>query len=577
MQKNKFGRRLGEGGYPSGKAILDALIENGKGLPPVWIIPLVVLLISLWLGYKTLSEEGATITIIFTEAPGLEAGKSKVKYKDVDVGVITDVQLSKDLKTVKVTAKMEKSISSHLGAKSVFWVVKPQMGLNGISGLDALTAGNYVGVEFDDGPEVHEFLGRDRAPTVTANTPGRSFTLMAETATSLSYGTPIFFRDIQVGQVISVALDHDGHGVRSDVFIDAPYDGLIHDDTRFWKVSGLSFSMGAQGVNVSVGSLASILTGGGITFETPSLLDADSTPSAPGMQFRLHKDHDAIIEGSYKVRNPFLLYFDDSVRGLAIGAPVEFKGIEVGRVLDIQLDFNLQSQKVRIPVLIEVDIDRMFPAKHEAELEEFIKQHQAEIAAGRHPMIEKLVERGLRARLKTGSMLTGQMYVDVDFYPDVPKQHLIYNDQYPELPTLPSIADELQRNVMDIVTGLKKIPLDKIGMELLGTVQGSNQLLNSKDLKESVRALNLAVQEVHQIAKTADQELVTLSRSLEKNLSSSSKILEQMEPGAPMAVDLATALEELASSARSIRALTDYLERHPESLVQGKNQNGGKP
>ena len=555
--------------------LLKAVIEKSRGLSLVWLIPLLALLIGIWLAYKTLSDEGPTITIHFKEAPGLEAGKSKIKYKDVEVGVVETVLLNEDLSRVMVTAKMEKHVASHLGKETAFWVVKPQLGLSGVSGLDTLMAGNYIGVDFSSGNPVREFQGNDHPPRINPETPGRSFTLMAENAGPLKYGTPIYFRDIQVGQVVDVALADNHQGVQAEIFVEAPYHQLIEDDSRFWQINGVDFSMGAQGVNLKVGSLMSLL-GGGIGFESPSLNNPEAKPADAGAKFRLHKDLDAIAEGSYRLREPYLLHFDDSVRGLNVGAPVELKGIRVGTVTDIRLDIDFKTQKVRIPVIAEVDPERLIPPGADNELSLFIKAHQAEIDAGRHPGIEKMVEKGLRARLKTGSLLTGQLYVDVDFYPESAPKKLIYGGLHPEIPTLPSVVDELQKNITEVVASLKRLPLDKMGQELLGTLQGSNRLLNTPELRDTITAMNFAMNDIRQLTQTADKQIVNLAASVEKAMSSTIKVLEQVQPGAPMAVDMSNALEELAASARSIRVLTEYIERHPEALLQGKGVKGGK-
>jgi paraquat-inducible protein B len=562
-------------GLPPPAELSEVLIEKARGLPLVWLIPLVALAIGIWLAYKTLSAEGPTITISFKEAPGLEAGKSKIKYKDVEVGTIETVVLSEDLTGVVVTAKMEKHVASHLGANTMFWVVKPQLGLSGVSGLDTLMAGNYIGVEFGQGKTALKFTGLDQPPRISADTPGRAFVLLADSAGPLKYGTPIYFRDIQVGQVVDVQLADDRQSVRTEIFIEAPYDRLVHDNSHFWELSAVDLSLGAQGIHMKVGSIMTLL-GGGITFDTPNLSDPQAHPSDAGTRFRLHKDFADIAEGSYTIRQPFLLYFDDSVRGLNVGAPMEVKGIRIGTVTDIRLEIDFQTQKIRIPVIVELDPERLVPYGAEEEVKRYLQAHQAELAAGRRPGMEKMVERGLRARLKTGSLLTGQLYVDVDFYPNSPPRKLVYGGRYPELPTLPSVAGELEKDVTEIVANLKKLPLDRIGQELLGTVQGTNQLANSTDVKAAVRSLDLALKDVHQLAQNTDKQIVKLGSTVEKSLAGAVKVLEQVEPGAPMAADLSDALEELAASARSIRALTDYLERHPESLLHGKGGFGAK-
>ena len=560
-----------QGNNPAGDTA-ELLVEKTGGFSLVWLIPLVALLIGAWLAYKTISEAGPTVTIVFKEASGLEAGKTKVKYKDVQVGTVDSVQLSEDLRHVVVTAKMEKTVEGHLQEDTKFWVVEPQLGLGGVSGLDTLIAGHYIGVEFGDGKgkRAQQFTGLEHAPKISADTPGRRFTLLADNAGSLTEGTPIYFRDIKVGHVVEVHLAKDSGSVQMDVFVNAPFDRLIHDKTHFWQTSAIDLSMSAEGVKLKVGSLLSLI-GGGITFDTPSLNDAGAKPSDEGRAFHLFKDFASISEGLHANKQAFVMYFDDSVRGLNIGAPVEIRGIRIGTVTDVWFGFDLGSNKIRIPVYIEIDPDRIFSPDQIARLLEIQKTAGTDGQSGRRPVFEKLVAQGLRARLKSGNLVTGQLYVDLDFYPDAAPQSLDYADKnFPRIPTLPSVVEEFQKDLKEILAKLKKLPLDKIGEELLGTTQGANRLVNSLDLKETVKSLNAALNDVHQLTQTADRELVKLTTGLEKSLAAATKTLEQLEPGSPMVVDVNHTLEELAASARSIRTLTDYLERHPEALLHGK-------
>jgi len=545
----------------------DLLVEKTGGFSLVWLIPLVALLIGAWLAYKTFSEEGPTVTITFKEASGLEAGKTKVKYKDVEVGVVDTVRLSEDLSKVIVTAKLERHIEPHLRENTKFWVVEPQFGLAGVSGLDTLIAGHYIGVEFGEGKPTRTFTGQAHAPNISADTPGRHFMLRADSAGSLSDGTPIYFRDIKVGRIVEVNLAQDKGSVLVDIFINAPFDHLVHDKTHFWQTSGIDLSMSAEGVKLKVGSLLSLI-GGGITFDTPNVGDPNGVPSQAGKEFNLFKDFASIAEGSHANKQYFVMYFDDSVRGLNVGAPVEIRGIRIGTVTDVWFGFDVATNKIRIPVYIEIDPDRIMRPE---QIAAFLEDYKQAFAAGRRPVFEKLVEQGLRGRLKSGNLVTGQLFVDLDFYPDAPPQKLGYEDKsFPRIPTLPSVVEEFQKDFKEILAKLKKLPLDKIGEELLGTTQGANRLMNSQDLKDSLRSMNSALQGVHQLSQTADRELIKLTASLEKSLGATTKILEQLEPGSPMLVDVNHALEELAASARSIRTLTDYLERHPEALLHGK-------
>lgn len=550
-----------------------ALVEESPGLPLVWLIPLVALAVGAWLAYHTLSEQGPLITLTFKEAFGLEAGKTRIKHKDIQVGLVETVRLSEDLSQVLVTARMEKSVAGHLGKDSRFWVVKPHLGLSGVSGLDTLMAGNYIAVEFGTGKPARSFTGLERAPKVSADTPGRAFVLVADNARSLQEGTPIYFRNLQAGRVVDVQLAADKESVLAEIFMEAPFDRLVHDDSRFWLTSAIDVSVSAQGFDLKVGSLLALLSGG-IAFDTPHPVDGHAPPSPPGARFDLHKDFADISARAHTHKETFRLYFDDSVRGLSAGAPVEFRGINVGTVTDVRLDLDVESKKIRIPVTVDLDPENFFSA---AQVQQALGAFQAEIAAGRRPLLEKLVEQGLRARLKTGSLLTGQLYVDLDLYPQEPAKQIVYGGDYPELPTLPSLTGELQKDVTEIIAKLKRLPLDKIGGELLGTLQGANRAANAPELKESLRSLDAALKDLRKLAQTADSQIVVLATGMEKSLGSVRQVVRQMEPGSPLAVNLNKALEELSAAARSIRTLSDYLDRHPEALLKGKSGYGGKP
>lgn len=551
----------------------EALIEESRSLPLVWIIPIVALLIGAWLAYKTVSEQGPLITLTFKEAFGLEAGKTKIKYKDIEVGLLETVKLSDDLSQVIVTARMENNVAGHLGKDSRFWVVKPQFGLSGVSGLDTLMAGNYIAVEFGSGKPTKNFIGLEHAPKITADTPGRSFVLIAENAGSLQEGTPIYFRNIQAGRVVNVQLAEDKQSVLTEVFIDAPFDQLVRDSSRFWYNSAIDVSMSAQGFDLKIGSFLNLLSGG-IAFDTPRLNDPKIQRSEPGTHFTLHKSFADISEHPHAHQQTFRLFFDDSVRGLAAGAPVEFRGIKVGNVTDVRLELDFMTKKVRIPVTVALDPEEF--ASPEA-VRKYLADNQDKIAAGRRPVLEKLVENGLRARLKTGSFVTGQLYVDLDLYPDAKPRTLVYGGDYPEIPTLPSLTGELQKDAQDIIAKLKKLPLDKIGEELLGTVKGANKLTNKPELHDAMASLDGALKDVRKLAQTADSQIVVIATGVEKSLASVRQVVQQMEPGSPMAVNLNKALEELSTASKSIRALTDYLDRHPDALIKGKSGYGGKP
>ncbi len=536
---------------PGVEELPEIAVEKRGGIPIVWLIPLAAALIGVWLAYKTITEMGPTITITFKDGAGLEAGKTQVKYKAVEIGVVETVDISEDLSHVIVTANLSKGANAHLHENTRFWVVRPRIGFSGISGLETLISGAYIEIDPGVGVETRmTFEGLDRPPGVAALEAGGHYRLRAQTLGSLHAGAPVYFRDFAVGRVLDNELAKDGQSILLDIFIEAPHHLRLRNTSRFWKTSGLEVSAGTEGFKVKVGSLATLLSGG-IAFDSPVTAAGGTKPSKSGRLFELFESFASIGESAYTRKVPYLIYFDGSVRGLSIGAPVEFRGIKVGSVTDIAVDIDPKTLDVRIPVAIEMEPERVVSM-------EFIESRKPYEAFG------VLVERGLRAQLQTGSLLTGQLLVVLEFHPDLPKKQLVRTGKYPEIPTVPATMDELRRTVTDVMAEVRRLPLDKIGQELLGTLKGTNKFANSPELAKSLRNLNATLEDVQ-----------SLAASTEKTLAAARGALQVLDANSPAAVNLADALAELASAARAIRVLADYLERHPEAVLVGKRGPGG--
>lgn len=552
-------------------AVADAVVKESRGWSTVWLIPLVAALIGVWLAYKTISEKGPLVTIIFQDAAGLEAGKTRIRHKAVEVGVVEAIHLSDDLTHVVVQGRIDKALEPHLGENTHFWLVQPQVGLQGVTGLETLVSGTYIGVTFGGTRPTRSFTALARAPLITPDTPGRQYLLATERLGSLTTGSPIYYRGIQVGEVLDTRLAPDMSSVYLRIFVRAPYDDLVHNDSRFWQVSGVDISMNAQGFNLKMESLAALALGG-IAFETPGRSEG-TDPSEEGARFALYDSYASIKEADLISKNPFLVYFNGSVRGLSPGAPVEFRGIQIGRVVSVSLQLDLVG-KPKIPVVIDLEPQRFLSS---AEMQKLKARYDAQGSQQQYPIMEKLVAAGLRAQLQTGSLLTGQLFVNLDYFPDSPRSELIYGGQYPQIPTVPTTLDEFQNSAVDVLNNLKNLPLDKIGKELTTTLQSANRLINDADLKATLRALDATLKDVRQLAQTTDRQIASLAAGAEKTLGSVRATLQSVEPGAPTIVDLSSTLEELANAARSIRALASYLERHPEALIKGKAGVGEKP
>ncbi|MCA9471248.1 MAG: MlaD family protein [Nitrospirales bacterium] len=519
----------------------EAVVERRTKFPLVWLIPLIAAIIGIWLAYKTITAMGPTITISFKNGEGLEAGKTKVKYNAVEVGLVETVEISEDLSRVIVTAKMTKGSKSHLREKTRFWVVRPRIGLAGVSGLQTLISGPYIGVDPGPGALSMNFVGLETPPGVTAFEEGRQFRLQSPTLGFLKVGTPVYFRDIEVGRILSHELADDSQSVFLNIFVHAPHHLRVRSTSRFWKTSGFEVSLGAKGLDVKLDSVASFIAGG-VAFDTPVTAAGGATPSQEGTVFELYESFDSIGESVYTQKVPYLLHFDGSVRGLATGAPVEFRGIKVGSVTDIAVVIDEKALDVSIPVAIEIEPQRVSTTLHEARRNDY-------------QTISLLVKRGLRAQLQTASLLTGQLFVQLEFFEDLPKKKLIMTGKYPEIPTVPSTMDQLQNTVNDVLADVKTLPLDKIADEVLSTMKGVNRFANSPELLTSVRQLTATLHDVRRLTRDMDRAIV-----------------DAADPDAPTMVNLANMLEELSDAARSIRVFAEYLERHPEALVRGKSE-----
>jgi paraquat-inducible protein B len=498
------------------------------------------------------------VTIVFKSAEGLEAGKTKIKYKDVELGKISSIKLADDLSHVIVTAEMAKQAEKFISQNTRFWVVRARIAAGSVSGLGTLFSGAYIGL--DPGkrgePKLH-FTGLDIPPVVTTDLPGSHFVLRASTLGSLDIGDPVYYRRIKVGQVVSYRLDEDGQAVTIKVFIHAPHHKLVRENTRFWNASGFDLVADAEGIRVNTQSLVSLMIGG-IAFDLP----AGAEPAAAADKsevFKLYRDRESISVKPYARKQRWQLHFDGSVRGLKIGAPVELRGIRIGQVLDINLEFDYQKGLFRIPVLIEIEPDRLSATGDVPEDSE------------RHKIMDYLVAKGLRAQLQTGSLITGQLLVGMDMHPEAPPARIDWQGKYPELPTVPASLEQITDNITRFVAKLDKLPLEQIGADLQQTIHGASKLVDSPELLQAVANLNASLEQLRMLVSdlrtTVTPEISATLEQAQKSLAAAEKTLGT---DSALPVKMKSALDEISAAARSLRLLLDYLERHPESLLQGK-------
>ena len=533
----------------------------------VWLIPLVAALVGAWLAYKAISEKGPEITIRFDSGSGLEAGRTKIKYKDVDLGTVRKISLSDDRSAVIVQAQLDKQAESMLSPNSRFWVVEARVNPAGVSGLGTLFSGAFIAMDpGEPGAITTHFKGLKTPPIVTSDEPGRLWRLKADQRGSLEVGSPVYYRQMRVGEVVALQLNESGQRVDLEIFIKAPYHEFVYDNTRFWNVSGLDLALSAQGVRIKAESLTSLLIGG-IAYNIPAE-ESPGEPAAPDTSFRLYASEDESIEKGADITTRWLLNFDGTVRGLATGAPVEFRGIPIGRVVDVNLDFDREQMAFEIPIVIEIRPER-FIATAKA-----LKANGAQsVSTQLDQIMTALVDKGLRARLKTGNLLTGQLFVELDIFPDAPAQAIIWDECHPQLPTLPREIEALTQQAERIIHQIGSIPIAKIARDLEGTVANLRQISGSIQLDGIQGALEASLAELQALLTGLRQEAVPeFYQTLTQARASLEAVAMAVGNDSALQQRLAGTLTEIANAARSLKVLTDYLERHPESIVYGKKE-----
>ncbi|MGB5734939.1 MAG: MlaD family protein [Thiohalocapsa sp.] len=530
-------------------------------LSAVWLIPLFAALVAVGIAVNRIMNEGPTITVLFKSAEGVEAGKTFLKYKDVKIGEVSAVELHDNFSKVIVTAKIDKHAEDLMVKDANFWVVQPRVTLSGVSGLGTLLSGNYIGFEMGKSKERHRrVIGREGAPVITMDQPGKQFELTAADMGSLGIGSPLYFRRLQVGQVIASKLADDGDSVQFKVFVNAPYDRFISAETRFWNASGLDVSLGADGVDVRTQSLVSLLIGG-VAFETPSFL-SEGEPAAPDSSFSLFADRATAMKQPEAIARRYVLYFNDSLRGLSVGAPVTLLGLAAGEVTDVGFEMDPETLVLRGRVEFVAYPERLIERLRTVQAEKTQQVLRDEQQS--HAFLQRLIEeRGLRGQLRSGSLVTGQLYVAFDYVQDAPKVKIDWSVPVPVIPTVPSTLPNLEDKVTGILDKVDKIPFEAIGNELKQVLATIDSAI--KDIDKAVDHIDTGV----------TPELKSGLVEFRRALASADRVLKNTDasllgPNAPVQIELSKALQEVARAARAVRVLADYLERNPGALIRGK-------
>jgi paraquat-inducible protein B len=537
------------------------------GLPWVWAVPVVAAIIAGWLGYRALIERGPTITISFPTADGIEPDRTTIRYKNVELGRVTGIGLTLDGSRVVVTAAMRREAEPRLRADTEFWVVQPRITPSGITGLTTIVSGAYIGMlpgKNESGART--FTGLETPPPKDGLVGGREFALVADRLPSISDQSPVYYHGVQVGEVTGHELsDRDG-SVMVRIFVYAPHDSLIRSASRFWASSGVQLEVGGQGLKIATESLLTLIAGG-IVFDTPEPALSGS-PSAPGSTFRLYADRQAAEEAAERVRVSYRLFFPDSLRGLGVGTPVELRGITVGRVSEVRLEYDPREDTIRIPVTVEIEPDRIAMPDEPSRRDPIEETNR---------IFESLVAQGLRARIVSGNLLLGQRVVELDFVANAPPARLVLAKPYPELPTVAGGGfEEIASSAGRLLDKVSALPLDRLVGEIRNMVTHADGVIASPDVKHSLHELDRTLANTERLTRDAQTQVGPLFASINSAADQLKATIALLGSDPRSSNDLMRTLTELKDAARSIRVLADYLERHPESLLRGKPQEASR-
>jgi paraquat-inducible protein B len=526
---------------PSAEELPTPAVQNRRWIPRlVWVVPIAAAVIGISLLIRNWENAGPQITISFLSGEGVQVGKTLVKYRDVTVGQVSAVVLSADHQTVVVTANLSKDAAGLLKEDTQFWIVRPRFGVGSVSGLDTLLSGVYIGMKTGTATRrEHEFVGLENPPALAHGPHGRELQLHAARVGSLSIGSPVYFRQFQVGRVIDENLLPDG-STRVTAFVEAPYDGFVKPVTRFWNASGIDVKLGADGLKVQTESLAAVIAGGLAFDDGPTeVVSAAAMPN----DFTLYKNETEAMAPPDGEPHYVRMRFAQALRGLDVGAPVEFVGVNIGSVIAVDLGYERRDKS--FPVVVTA---KLYPRRMGDAYEILTAQGKTESEETLAAFVGTLVQRGLRAQPRSASLLTGKLYIALDFLRTSPRVAFDASDRPVELPTVNGSFQELEANIGRLVKKVNDLPLEQI----------------AADLHTDLTDLHETLSELH--GRVLPSAVDTLS-ALRGTLDSANRTLDVESP---LQRGLTETLLEARSTLQAVRELADYIDRHPDALLRGR-------
>lgn len=536
-------------------------VRGAKWSPWLWVIPVLAI---FFVGYLIVRYGfgGGDVTVHFVEARGLDR-YSPVRYRGAKVGTVQKISIDKDLKGVDVRITMDASMNHALRKGTHFWIVEPGLETGGLGGI---LGGTYVAIEPGEGDDTREFTGQEYAPILAAPQEGKTFVLEVRGPANMSIGSPVQFQGIKVGNVLGTAFD-EKRGITSvHIFVVQRYANNVRQSTRFWKGGGLSFSLGGGGVSMKGSNLSSLLSSP-ISFFTPDVMGGDVVPT--GTHFQLYESEGAAIAAVDGPQMTYLVYFPGSINGLAAGTPVQMKGVQVGRVRDVRLRYIPATASLETPVTIEIDPRQMeFPVTD--------AMSRIDLRNRLNEALQRMVQKGMRATLATSLVLPGAGAVGLDFVAPAGTGRMIMSSDPPIIPaaTKGSGLEGALGSISQIADKINALPLAEIASNVRSATERVNRLVSDPRLDQSLSRLNSSLADVQRVAATTRENIGPLVESL-RNAASAAEGAAKSAQGLigssqRQNYDIGELVKELTRAAEAVRALADYLNEHPDSLLKGR-------
>lgn len=544
----------------------QARVRKRRRFSVVFLIPVIAIGLAAWLIYTTVGSRGPLITLTFKTANGLTEQQTQVKHKNVGLGTVEQIKLAKDRMHVIVRVRMTSQATDYMTDHARFWVVRPRISPGNLSGLETLVSGAYIEVDpgAPGGNRQTKFTGLEDPPGIRSDEPGRTFMLQADKLGSLGPGSPVFYRDVSVGEVLSYDLTQGESPISINIFVRAPFDSYIRPQTRFWNASGVSLTTGAQGLHLELESIQALISGG-IAFGT-AIEAENGAESRTDARFQLYDTKSEADAAGFRARIAYVSYFNAAVRGLDVGAAVEIFGIKIGNVTDVKLELDTATGQARVRVAYEVQPERIFGLGDNTQVDPVLISRQ-------------MVALGLRAVLDSNSFITGTKVISMQYVPNAAPAQVRMEDKIIVLPSQSGGLDNIMTSLSDITTKLDRIPFAEIGHNVSHLVSTLDQTVGGPEMKQAIRSLQQVLNQTSDLVKKADagatpvlKRLPALSAELEQTLANARDLVGSGGYGgsSDFQRNVGRTLDQVNETVRSVRLLADFLTRHPEALIRGR-------